>query len=449
MNSEANRENIRTFANPAASSYFSLDDVAAKLGISNAGKSLCVDWDSAMRTPPVQALPFLEPAYVAQAGQEVGLTDGMIAALVAFATRIAGDEAVVAFFWYCRHRTLHDPSVLQSWEELWPPLDDYLGQDAGLLNVLVMLSSVPEMKATYLHLGIPTKIVRDTLADLRLWMEWDLYYQRYQRWGITPWIARWLCHHWQGKLLQLGRMQFSLNRFTGRLRAYRHRGTRELLALSEPGIRYCADGNAWRACCGDDPGAWTSSLEETDDAVIGNPIRPDGFAHQQTRRLSMDEWELVLASGDEVLTFHIPASGPLKLEDCGESFRRALEVFPRYFPEFKFRGFCTGSWTMDTRLQTLLPPESNILRLQCEMYLYPGLQGDNQQIYQRVFGWGVTDASNLPRKNSLQRVVGQYLDRGGHFHGGFCFLLKDDFNWGKQVYRRMGLPHSAARSLPA
>ena len=414
---------------------YQLEYVAARLRIPNARQALCTDWDAAMQAPPEQALPFLEPEFIAQAGQAVDLTDDMIRELVTFAARIARDEVVIAFFWYCHYRMLYDPTLVLSWEEQWPSLDDYLGQEAGLINVLVMLSTVPEMQETYHRLGVPEDIVRDTVSDLRLLMETDLYYQRYHRWGITPWIARWLCHHWQGKLLQLGRLQFSLSTFGGRLHAYRHRRTREVLAIAEPGIRYGSDGNAWSACCGDDPGAWTSSLETMEDAVIGNPITPDGFAHRQTRRLALVEWELALAPGDEMLTFHVPAAGPLKFEDCGESFRRALAVFPRYFPEFNFRGFCTSTWLMDTRLQDILPPESNIVRLQHEMYLYPGLQGDNQQIYQRVFGWGVADINSVPWKTSLQKTIGQYLNNGGHFHGGYCFLLKDDYCWGNQVYQ--------------
>ena len=178
----------------------------------------------------------------------------------------------------------------------------------------------------------------------------------------------------------------------------------------------------------------------TGDAVVGNPISPNGFARRQTQRLAFDEWELALAPGDDMLTFHISAGGPLIFEDCGESFRQALDVFPRTFPEYKFLGFWTSSWLMDARLEALLPPESNIVRLMREVYLYPGVQGDNQQVYQRVFGWGVTDISNVPRRTSVQKAVGQYLDNGGHFHGGYCFLLKDDFCWGENIYRRMRLP---------
>ncbi len=412
----------------------SLDYLAAQLHFPEDGKILCTDWDAAMQTDPANGLPFLQADYIAQAARDVFLTDDMIRDLVAFAPRVAQDEALLAFFWYCHHRILTDATLTESWEAPWPPLDDYLGADAGLLNVLVMLATVPEMLAVYRRLGIPADTFRDTISDLRLWMETDYYYHRFQRWGITPWIARWLCHQWRGIILQLGRLQFSLGKFGGRLNAYRHRQTRQVVALSEAGIRYTSDGSMWRKCCGDDADAWTSTLQMTANSVTGTLITPDGIAHRTPRSLPLADWELVIAHNADVVMFHVPAGAPLTFDMCGDSFRRALEAFPRYYPDFRFCAFWTSTWMMDPRLQKLLAPESNIVRLQREMYIYPGLQGDNNQYYERIFGWGTKDINQVEWKTSLQRAIGTYLNNGGHFHGGYCFLLTDDFNWGGQVY---------------
>jgi hypothetical protein len=411
-----------------------LDHATEQLRIPPTGQALCINWDAAMQTNPANGLPFLQADFVAQAACDVFLTDDMIRELVAFAPRVARDESLLAFFWYCRHRILTDSTLTESWEAPWPPLDDYLGTDAGLINVLVMLSTVPQMLEVYRRLNIPAEIYHDTIADLRLWMETDFYFQRHQRWGITPWIARWLCHHWRGIILQLGRLQFSLGKFGGRLNVYRHRRTRQVIALTESGIRYTSNGSMWRECCGDDSDAWISTLESTDDAVIGNPITPDGIAHRSTRSLPLTDWELVLSHNADVLVFHVPAGTPLTFESCGDSFCRAFETFPRYYPDFHFRAFWTSTWMMDPRLQKLLAPESNIVRIQREMYVYPGLQGDNNQYYERIFGWGTQDINTVEWKTSLQKTIGAYLNNGGHFHGGYCFLLKDDFNWGGQIY---------------
>ena len=411
-----------------------LEQVAFQLRFPADGQSLCVDWDVAMQTDPANGSFFLQPDYVTQAARDVFLTEDMIRELVAFAPRVSGDEALLAYFWYCRHRILTDATLTDSWEAPWPALDDYLGETAGLLNVLVMLAAVPEMLDVYHRLGIPADLYRDTISDLRLWMETDYYHHRYQRWGITPWIARWLCHHWRGIILQLGRLQFSLGKFGGRLNVYRHRQTRQVVALSEAGIRYTSEGSVWRECCGDESNTWSSSFDQTSDTVSGNPITPDGIAHRTPLSLSLVDWELVLAHNADVLIFHVPAGAPLTFDMCGDSFRRALEAFPRYYPDFHFRAFWTSTWMMDPRLQSLLAPESNIVRLQREMFVYPGLQGDNNQYYERIFGWGTKDINAVEWKTSLQRTIGNYLNGGGHFHGGYCFLLKDDFDWGRQVY---------------
>lgn len=415
---------------------FDLAQVASSLRIPEPQWSLLSGWDASLAIPQNDALRCLAPDFIAWAGEACGLSADMIAALAAFAPRVANDPCACAYFAYCHHRVLHDETLALSWEEPWPPLDAYFGADAGLLNVLVMLSAVPEMQETYRRLDIPDDIARDTVADLRLWMETDLYAARYGRWGITPWIARWLCKHWQAKLLQLGRLQFSMSALPLRVRVYRHRTGGHALALAESGNRYAADGGAWCPLCGDEARSWTSRLVVAAGAVEGNLILATGYARRKTTCLSRAEWEEVLAPGDPTLTFHISAGGPLDFAACGESFRRALEVFPRIFPDFHFHAFWSATWLLDARLEGLLPPESNIIRLQRELYLMPGLQGDNGQIYQRVFGWGVADVNAVPWQTSLQRAIGPFLNAGGHFHGGYGLLLRDDVRWGEQVCRR-------------
>ena len=413
----------------------SLPAVAEQLRFPEGGQALCTGWDEAMGSSMAETEATLNQGFIASQARAVQLTDEMIAALTQFAPRVSGDRAAFAFFHYCRHRIQHDATLVESWEEQWPPLDNVFGVDAGLFNVLVMLSRVPEMIDVFKRLGIPDAIFRDTVADLRRWMETDICFLRHQRWGITPWIARWLCKHWRGKLLQIGRLQYSRGTFPGNIRVFRHRATHAVVALSEGGVRFCGDGHAWGPCCGEHHDDWTSAWHEDDQAVSGNPISPTGYAQLRPLRLERGAWSEVLRPQDPILTIHIPVGGPLSFTACGESLKQALEVFPTYFPEASFKGVSTASWLLDARLDGLLAPDANIVRLQRELHLFPGIQGDNKQIIQRVFGWGVEDVAQAPRATSLQRVVGEYLDAGGHFHGGYCFMLKDDFAWGSQAYR--------------
>jgi len=414
---------------------FSLGQVAERLGFPEGGKEMCTGWDEAMRAPAPAALDTLKPEFIAQAGLYGGMTGEMIGAMNAFAGRIRADENALAFYRYAYHRVRTDLSLTEEWNAPWPALDGHFGPEAGLFNALVALSGVPEMKELHHRLGIPEDVTRDTAGDIRRWMESDLYYQRYKVWGITPWLMAWLSRHRHGKVFQIKRLHFTAKGFDGRLKAYRNRKTREVVAISDPGVKYLADGNLHGWCCGEIPGTWTSTLEETTDAVTGNPILPAGLARREKVRLPLSEWELVLKQGDPVLGIHIPTGSPMTFEECGESYRKALEFYPKYFPEFKSRGFNTSSWLLDTKLEQLLSPESNIVKMMKEFYLYPGTASGNHGFFERVFGWGITDIKGLPRNTSLQKAIGDFADKGGHFHGGSCLLLNEDLDWGTGVYR--------------
>ena len=63
--------------------------------------------------------------------------------------------------------------------------------------------------------------------------------------------------------------------------------------------------------------------------------------------LPLKDWQQVLAPGDGVLDTHIPGGGKMGPEACRDTMARALDFFPRYFPERPFVGFACGSWIVD------------------------------------------------------------------------------------------------------
>jgi hypothetical protein len=149
----------------------------------------------------------------------------------------------------------------------------------------------------------------------------------------------------------------------------------------------------------------------------------------------------VLADEDPVLHIHIPGGEPMSHSLCGESIRSAIDFFPRHFPERPFTAFCCSSWILDTGLESLLPPTSNLVRFQREVYLVPtGIRDDS--VLRNVFGGMPDDLEKAPRDTALQRAILEVLQSGRSLPtgGGGCFLLPEDFDWGKQVYRRQRLP---------
>ena len=136
---------------------------------------------------------------------------------------------------------------------------------------------------------------------------------------------------------------------------------------------------------------------------------------------------------------------------CGVAFERALEFFPRHFPDYEFNAFMCGSWLLNTALQDLAKPTSNMVRFQREVYLFPiGLPDDS--LPSALFG-GLRrempeDLSEAPVETSLQRRYLDAVNAGEYDPGaGGCFLLPEDVNWGAQVYVRQW--RAASDEFPA
>jgi hypothetical protein len=117
----------------------------------------------------------------------------------------------------------------------------------------------------------------------------------------------------------------------------------------------------------------------------------------------------------------------------------ALEFFPRHYPDQPFRAFACESWLLDPQLETLLPPTSNLVRFQQQMYLLP-IPSDGAEAFTWVFGHIPADLRQAPRATRLQRAILDHTLAGGHMHAGGCFLLPEDQRWGKHVYRHQGFP---------
>jgi hypothetical protein len=169
----------------------------------------------------------------------------------------------------------------------------------------------------------------------------------------------------RGIVFRLGRLQFHTYDFNYDEHVFRHNKTGKLQALSGDGVRYNHQGlidgieDKW-----DEPGHWFSSYSEENDKANGNLISPDGYAHKEKIELDLNEWSVALQKGDQAINVHIPADGAMPIEACIDSFRQALEFFPRYFPECKFKSFCCFSWLLDPQFESLLKETSNIIKFQ-------------------------------------------------------------------------------------
>jgi hypothetical protein len=342
-----------------------------------------------------------------------------------------------------------------------------------MIYLLAIIAHYPQMQEVHRTHGVDRAIAERTLSNIQL-VGWQALHEKYGCWGLDQPRTHWLTYHLRGEIYRLGRLQFQYGEFRGRLRVFQHRETGKVLALSESGVRYLADGRLWseqREAEGQE--SWVAELTvgertpgidldspspqpqvcerrgerglggEADACALrgatitGHPITVMGLARREPVELVRADWWQVLAPGDPVLHIHIPVGGRLDHAECGESFRWATEWFPEHFPEWPYVAYCCDSWLLDTQLRELLPPQSNIARFQREWYLFPTITSDENLIGPLFHGMPEFAAA-LPRETALQRALTDYLEAGNKLRssGGGGFILAEDLDWGGEVYSR-------------
>lgn len=414
-----------------------LNRVVSDLEIEQSRRVLESSWEISRRAMPDGGVPFLSPDFVIEACRGIYLPEDIVKAAVAAADLVAKDAALRALAWHCHWCLYHVEGYSSRLADDWPCMEGPLGELAGLFYLLVLLSRFRRMRAVHRAHGIPERVVRDSMDQI--YLRGVTCSEIFGRWGLDGHAARWLANFLRGEIYALGRLEHQFNVMNDPIRVYRHREASKVVALSEGGVSYRRDGQRHRG--GDTPAAWTSRLRITGDRIAGHPILPTGRACEETVTLAAADWVSVLGPGDPVLYFHIPGGIPLDHAACGDSFRAAMDFFPRHFPERPYKAFFCGSWLLDTQLEDWLPSGSNLVRFLREFYLVPG--GISEwSIRRTVFGNAADDLSEAPCDTSLQRAMLEHVSAGRPIdpRAGKCFLFPEDLDWGRQVYRKSKFP---------
>ena len=128
------------------------------------------------------------------------------------------------------------------------------------------------------------------------------------------------------------------------------------------------------------------------------------------------QFNLELLDTGRVCSTHIPRSGPLAPSAVDASFAAAARFFPRHFPDRPVTEFWCRSWLLDPSLAAALDPASNLARFQSRWRLYgEPMPGDADALFFTFSRRGEPDLAALPRDTSLQRVLLERLESGGHW----------------------------------
>ncbi len=412
-----------------------LNDVLSALDESRAEEALRPHWEESTVRPDQRALPFLAPAALRGSREFCGFEPGLDEILLDAAGRINREPALRCLAWHC-YRLLYDhPEYPPEQVGRWPELSGALGDDAGVFYLLLALGAVPKISEAHRRLDLPETMTRETFRNIRTRAE--LYRDNHGgRPGMYIRGLHWLRHYISGVVCPVGRFEYVRQKFTGGVEVYRCRETGRVVALAPDGAWFTADG--YRQAGGEDAqgaAGWQSGLRTDGEFVTGFPISPFGRAERREVRLPLSVWEQVFGAGDWTLDLHIPSGGGMRPEACADSLRQAVPFFQSRFPEAPIKAVSSNSWIFNNQLEEILPPSSNLVLFQRELYLFPVSSTGNDGLW-FIFQRDEVRPGTAPVRTSLQRIILDFLAAGHRWRGGGMFILVDDLSrFGQQPYR--------------
>ncbi|MEI7435307.1 MAG: acyltransferase domain-containing protein [bacterium] len=407
-----------------------LDDLVARWNFKNLPVTWPEAWTRATATRPAE-IPFLTDSAILESSGYCSISPELRAALLNSAAVIRTDPlmAQTAWFIFC----IYFAGAIPSSSEIatWPFVSQFVKGPAAMIPALVMLAGVERIRTVHRNRQIPEKVTRDTLTDIEIWIQ--TYRRQQGEWGLSN--IYWLAHHFAGHIFRLGRLQFIHKPFAGPLHAFTHKTTGRVLALSTPDVKIRSDGYVDGTNDVFESQAFTPSFIASDNSVTGHPIHPLGRVLSQPVTLSLADWMPTLAPGDPILDIHIPETGPMDFDLCGDSLRQAIDFFPRHFSEFTPAiAFHCSTWFFDSQYQSILPPSSNIVRFQREFHLFPALSHD-REAFLRVFVVPPIDLTTASRNTTLQRSMLDFTLAGNRLRCAGGFLPIHGLNWGSARYQ--------------
>jgi hypothetical protein len=263
-------------------------------------------------------------------------------------------------WWWLLERACHCVTMAIGHPEMahrhWPSWDgpaDRVSRRRRLFPAHLFLAALPHTIAWHRSRGIPEEISWASLADLGRHMA--LHRRMFNTAGVDAFW--WITFCLRAELYDLGRLQYNL--FT---------------------------------------------LGQGDES-------PPWYPPDEAERLGPGFRE-----GDSCLGIHIPESGPLTPEACGESLEMARGFFEEFFPTRADRRLATcWSWLLDDQLEDWLPADSNIVQFQRRFELVPGWS-ESDLLLSFVFRRpDIGDIDSLPQRSTLERAAVALVRAGGRW----------------------------------
>ena len=376
---------------------------------------------------------FLDDAQLSAACQFIRLGEEPAGAVLTHRAAFDANPALKRLAYHCYFLFLRREEMGQNHPANWPALPASVGDAAPLFYVYVLLAGIDQLRLRHRQTGVPHEISVDTLKDIERWM--TEYRRRHGVWGFDQ--VDWLQTHFEGRLYELGRLQFEIRTCGFDYHFFRDSMEGRVVAFAPHGARFRQDGQLDGVNGIRDEDAWEAHFQVGHKIIRGNPVSPNGRALREMVSLPTVQWEPVLRPGHPSLGVHIPEGESITPEACNEAFVRARGFFAMYFPDHAFKCFETDTWLVDYQLEGHLPPDSNIVRFLRNFYALPSPIASDEQILDRVFHGKFAGLDSAPRDTRLQRAIIEHMAHGGRWRTAIGVIFPEDIEKGPAFYRRM------------
>ncbi len=418
-----------------------LSDLLRMLEVTDPDGELGAHWQDTVSTLPRERPEFLQPERIREWRRFCRLAPEVEPVLLRVAGQIDRDSCLRAFAWHLYRRLyIHvDSGGFAS----WPSLTRHTPEAPDAIYLLACMAAVPGTVEAHRRLGVAPEVTRDTMLQV------SCFAANYAdatggAVGVLKEQVYWLRHYPAGRLFRIGRFEFMVQPFRGRVRVFRHRTQGQVVALSEDGVDYDPDGYIPIRGTGDCLPGFRARLELLPEAVVGNVVSPRGVASPHRVRLPLSEWEPVLTPGDATLDMHIPSGGGMTPQACHDALARAFPFFARTFPDRPVSTVSCFSWIYNPEFEAILGGDANLVKHLREMYLFPIESSGRDGLFFLFYADNV-DPRTARRDTSIRRAVLDHLSTGRPLRSSGMFALARDLGgYGSAMYRRdwpgQGLP---------
>ena len=297
------------------------------------------------------------------------------------------------------------------------PMPDRKSVETDYAPLFSLMYFFDDMIANMEKRGLSNDVITDTLYGFEC--EMNEHYLVYGRSGIRTCVS-WFLLFLHGEIIRVGRFHMQFKKFDDKIRVYKKDDDIKILIdgaeVHKKGMLFGSKGQE------DENGRFFAEITKDENGITGYTV--DELGNCITKKITLNGYDEILKYGDDVISVHIPADGPLDYEYSEQSYDKTMRIVRECYPEYDIKAFVCWSWLMSKEIKQIMGRDTNITRFSNEYHVYPTLS-QAISVYSSLFNLPApVTPKMLPEKSSMQTSVKKYLMDGHYIYerAGIRFL---------------------------